>query len=70
MYEAGELFVALTYFGLGLTQDEIAECAHHSSGWVQLRLRSLMPKLSEASFAAKLRRIALNIEAQRSNPDA
>jgi hypothetical protein len=26
MYEAGELFVALTYFGLGLTQDEIAEC--------------------------------------------
>jgi hypothetical protein len=70
MYEAGELFVALAYFGLGLTQDEIAEYAHHSSGWVRLRLRSLKLKLTKEHFAAKLRRIALYIEAQRSNPDA
>ena len=65
-YEAGELFTALAYYGLGLTHNEVADHAHHSTCWVQFRLRSLRPKLFQESFVAQLRTIVLHIKAQRS----
>lgn len=65
-YEAGELFVALAYFGLGLTQSEIADHARHSTCWVQFRLRSAKHRFAQTLFVAKLRDIVLCIEVQRS----
>jgi hypothetical protein len=64
--EAGELFVCFTYFGLGLTHNEVADCAKHSGCWVQTRCNALREKFLQATFVAKLRDIVLYMEAQRS----
>jgi hypothetical protein len=61
-HEAGELFAGIAYFGMGLTQSEVAEYARHSSLWASPRVRSFMRKLSTETFVAKIRCIALHME--------